>query len=150
MKKMNKMGFTLIELMIVVAIIGILAVVAVPKFADLINKSKEGATKGSLGAMRAALTVYYGDQEGQYPYDTLASLAPKYLESIPLAKTPPAHTTDSSGVVAGTSAAYVTDANGWAYNNTYTETTGAGGWGTVVVNCTHTNSKGERWTAIGL
>ena len=79
MKKMNKMGFTLIELMIVVAIIGILAVVAVPKFADLINKSKEGATKGSLGSVRAALTVYYGDQEGQYPVDALTSLTPKSL-----------------------------------------------------------------------
>ncbi|MFA5162310.1 MAG: prepilin-type N-terminal cleavage/methylation domain-containing protein [Elusimicrobiales bacterium] len=143
-------GFTLIELMIVVAIIGILAMVAVPKFADLINKSKEGATKGSLGAVRAALTVYYGDQEGQYPVDNLASLTTnaKYLDSIPQSKTPPMHT-DSSAVNATGSATNVSDANGWAYNNMRTET-GAFSWGTLLVNCSHTNSKGERWTAIGL
>ena len=63
----TKKGFTLIELMIVVAIIGILAAIAIPKFADLIKKSKEGATKGSLGALRSALTIYYGEQEGSYP-----------------------------------------------------------------------------------
>lgn len=66
MNKMKK-GFTLIELMIVVAIIGILAAIAIPKFADLIKKSKEGSTKGSLGALRSALTIYYGEQEGTYP-----------------------------------------------------------------------------------
>ena len=52
-RKANK-GFTLIELMIVVAIIGILAAIAIPKFADLIRKSNEGATKGNLGATRSA------------------------------------------------------------------------------------------------
>ncbi|MFH0948065.1 MAG: type II secretion system protein [Elusimicrobiota bacterium] len=68
----TKKGFTLIELMIVVAIIGILAAIAIPKFADLIRKSKEGATKGSLGALRSALTIYYGEQEGMYPYSGVA------------------------------------------------------------------------------
>ena len=63
----TKKGFTLIELMIVVAIIGILAAIAIPKFADLIKKSKEGSTKGSMGALRSALTIYYGEQEGSYP-----------------------------------------------------------------------------------
>ena len=58
--KMSKKGFTLIELMIVVAIIGILAAIAIPKFANLINKSKEGATKGALSTVRSAIQVYYG------------------------------------------------------------------------------------------
>ncbi|MDD2774226.1 MAG: prepilin-type N-terminal cleavage/methylation domain-containing protein [Elusimicrobiales bacterium] len=151
MKKTNasaNRGFTLIELMIVVAIIGILAAVAIPKFADLINKSKEGATKGSLGSIRSALTVYYGDQEGAYPQDTLASLMPKYLQDIPMAKIPPNHP-DNSTVTAANSASYNagSDAGGWAYNNVSGEVAGGYSWGSVVVSCTHTDSKGVRWSS---
>ena len=60
----KKKGFTLIELMIVVAIIGILAAIAIPKFADLIRKSNEGATKGNLGSVRSALSIYFADNDG--------------------------------------------------------------------------------------
>ena len=66
----TKRGFTLIELMIVVAIIGILAAIAIPKFAQLITKSNEANTKGNLGAMRSALSIYYRDMEGWYPTDS--------------------------------------------------------------------------------
>ena len=62
-------GFTLIELMIVVAIIGILAAIAIPKFAELIRKSNEGASKGNLGAIRSALSIYYGDEVGMWGAD---------------------------------------------------------------------------------
>ena len=60
-------GFTLVELMIVVAIIGILAAVAIPKFAQMLEKSREGATKGNLGAIRSAVSNYYADSQGWYP-----------------------------------------------------------------------------------
>ncbi|MEK9145371.1 MAG: prepilin-type N-terminal cleavage/methylation domain-containing protein, partial [Elusimicrobiota bacterium] len=62
-----KKGFTLIELMIVVAILGILAAVAIPKMAGLISRSQEGATKGNLGAVRSSLSIYYADNGGIYP-----------------------------------------------------------------------------------
>src|ERR1700745_2223073 len=92
MTKGKKSGFTLIELMIVVAIIGILAAIAIPKFAELIRKSGEGASKGHLGAIRSALRLYYGDMEGVYP-TTLSGLtvAGKYLATVPVAKTPSYH-----------------------------------------------------------
>src|SRR5690348_15889507 len=76
MVKTNKSkGFTLIELMIVVAIIGILAAVAIPKSAHLVTKSKEASVKGGLGAVRSAVSIYYGDLEGSYPTNLFAALA---------------------------------------------------------------------------
>lgn len=66
-KVRNGMGFTLIELMIVIAIIGILAGVAVPRYMNFLQRSKEGATKGNLGALRSALNIYYADTEFYYP-----------------------------------------------------------------------------------
>ena len=138
-KKRGASGFTLIELMIVVAIIGILAAIAIPKFASLIRKSSEGASKGNLGAIRSALSIYYGDMEGQYPA-TVESLTfnGKYLGTLPSAKAPNYHT-DSAGV------AYVTvsnDGGGWGYNNVNANAN----QGTVLVNCTHTDTKGSTWT----
>ena len=138
------LGFTLIVLMIVVAIIGILAAIAIPKFADLIRKSKEGATKGNLGAVRSALSIYYGDLEGNYPSDNIASLTTggKYLNEIPKSKTPNYHG-DTASVVAGASETEVfTGVGGWAYINN----TQASDWGNLWVNCTHTDSKGTLWT----
>lgn len=64
------LGFTLIELMMVVAIIGLLGAIVLPKFADLIDRSREAALKGQLGSLRSALSIYYEDNEGISPaYD---------------------------------------------------------------------------------
>ena len=53
-------GFSLIELVIVIAILGILAAVAIPKFIDFTGDAKEAACKGSLGTVRSAVANYYG------------------------------------------------------------------------------------------
>ncbi len=80
-------GFTLIELMIVVAIIGILAAIAVPKFVQMLEKSREGATKGNMGALHSAIAIYQGDSLGAIPnnllgwFSTGGSVA--YIDSIP-------------------------------------------------------------------
>ncbi len=56
---MNKKGFTLIELVMVIVIIGILASVAIPRFVNLQQDARKAACDGNLGAIRSALTAYY-------------------------------------------------------------------------------------------
>lgn len=60
MKKLEK-GFTLIELMIVVAIIAILAAVAAPKFGQQLAKAKDGKALQVIGTWRSAFTMHYAD-----------------------------------------------------------------------------------------
>jgi prepilin-type N-terminal cleavage/methylation domain-containing protein len=129
-------GFTLIELMIVVAIIGILAAIAIPRFANLIDRAREARTQGNLGSIRSAMAICYGATDGTWPA-TIAALAVAaapgpYLDAIPTVLLPAAmgHAeTFAEVAVAG-------DDGLWFYN-------GAAAVGGVVnVNCTHIDSGG--------
>ena len=57
----NKKGFTLIELMIVVAIIGILAAIAIPDFLRFQAKAKQSEAKTNLGAIFTTQVAYFGE-----------------------------------------------------------------------------------------
>ena len=61
-------GFTLVELVIVIVIIGILAAIAVPKFTDTSESAKLATMQASLAAMRAAINMSYA-KNAAYPED---------------------------------------------------------------------------------
>jgi type IV pilus assembly protein PilA len=63
LKKLTKRGFTLIELMIVVAIIGILAAIAIPNFIRFQARSKQSEAKTNLKSMFTAQKAYFGERD---------------------------------------------------------------------------------------
>jgi len=156
-------GFTLIELMIVVAIIGILAAIAVPKFADLLRKSSEGQVKGNLGSMRSALSIYYGDMEGSYPSDAYSlTVGGKYLASVSSVKIPDYHpaTTvirhNQNTNAFGCGSGYVLNTGEWIYwsdDGTLCAASPppagqrARAQGEFWIACGHTDTKGSSWTS---
>ncbi len=154
--KSSKKGFTLIELMIVVAIIGILAAVAVPKFAEMLEKAREGATKGNIGAVKSAISIYYGDTEGNWPAHLTGATTSfhKYMDVIPPVKvthkgvkTTPEHTFILSGtstvVTLSTVTSYeaiATNTDGWKYSSFS---------GQLWVNNAQTDTKSEAYSLYG-
>ncbi len=76
-------GFTLIELIVVVAIIGILATIAIPAMRTAPERARESALKEDLFTMRSCLDQFHADR-GRYPssLDELVSMG--YLRSVPV------------------------------------------------------------------
>lgn len=81
-KSLLTSGFTLIEILVVLAIIAILLSMVTPKYFNTIERSKETTLKHDLIVMREAIDKYYSDRN-VYP-DTLDELVQlKYLRTIP-------------------------------------------------------------------
>ncbi len=75
-------GFTLIELIVVVAIIGILATIAVPAMKNAPQKAREAALKEDLFTMRSCIDQYLADK-GHYPPSLQALVDAGYMRRIP-------------------------------------------------------------------
>jgi prepilin-type N-terminal cleavage/methylation domain-containing protein len=63
-------AFTLVELVVIIAILGILAAYAVPKYQELYLQALLSEAKAQLATVRSALNIYYAQHEGHYP-DTI-------------------------------------------------------------------------------
>ncbi|HEY6064623.1 MAG TPA: prepilin-type N-terminal cleavage/methylation domain-containing protein, partial [Thermoanaerobaculia bacterium] len=76
-------GFTLLELLVVMTIIGILAAVAIPALRDSPQRAREAALKEDLFTMRSTIDQYHGDK-GYYPADLATLVSDGYLRQIPV------------------------------------------------------------------
>ena len=107
----NKKGFTLVELVVVIAILGILAGIAIPRFMDATASARGSKIVADLRTIDSSVSMYYA-KTGNYPSAGDSSeLVPNYLGAWPT----PGFTTATSVIFpASTTAANVTAAHATA------------------------------------
>ena len=79
----DRAGFTLIELIVVMAIVALLVSIAGPRYFGTLQKSRETVLRQTLAVTRDALDKYYGDT-GKYPETLEALVARRYLRQMPI------------------------------------------------------------------
>ena len=83
MRRPSESGFTLLELLVVMTIIGILAAVAIPALRDSPQRAREAALKENLFTFRSTIDQFHGDK-GYYPPDLQTLVTEGYIRSIPV------------------------------------------------------------------
>jgi prepilin-type N-terminal cleavage/methylation domain-containing protein len=78
----SQRGFTLIELMICVNIIGILTMIAIPSYLNLRSKANADASKGNLRTALTSIDAYFQDHAGSYAGMTLSGLQSSYNATL--------------------------------------------------------------------
>lgn len=76
-------GFTLLELIVVIAIVGILATIAMPAMKDVPRRANEAVLKTNLRTMRDVIDQHYGDK-GKYPTSLQSLVETGYLRKLPM------------------------------------------------------------------
>ena len=144
-RKMNRSGFSLLELVIVVVIIGIIAAIAIPRMSRGSAGAADSALSGNLAVLRNAIDMYAAEHNGAFPaaatfsaqmttYSSAAGATSAtkdstymygtYLQSVPALPVGAAKGNTGVAAAAGTGV-------GWIYNATT---------GTITANTTGTES----------
>ena len=136
----SQSGFTLIELVIIIVVLGILAAVAIPKYQDITVEAKAAACKGALGSLRSGVSIYYASQIVKRgtatwpPIDSLRRVGTVILQSLPANPYQVSTQAPDSVVTGVTKGVVVGTRGGWAYNPTTgevwanTSTAGENSW----------------------
>jgi prepilin-type N-terminal cleavage/methylation domain-containing protein len=107
----SEQGFTLIELVIVIVILGILAAVAIPKYEDMQEQARSATLKGQLGSIRSAVAIQYGrnalNGSATFPILSGAIFGDGQIPKEPVMRSNAVKTTPG-----------VDNAGGWVYNQT--------------------------------
>ena len=109
----NSKGFTLIELIVIIIILGILAATAIPKFVDLQQQAKKGVAEGVLGALRSAEVIKFSNYLLSSATYTLADV----VTGVQVDGAAISYSGDQATIVVGSGA-------GSTYNITYSRTAG--------------------------
>lgn len=149
---LNKKGFTLVELLVVVVILAILFLIAVVRIPQTLTRAREAKTKDNLANLRVAINNYYSANPGFYPRDLdnkadilndqlIPAFIPDYMPEIPKARlrtnlgSTNSHTNNVTIIDTGTNMMVeddITDIGGWIYSSTT---------GEIRINCKKKDSK---------
>lgn len=80
--RQSQLGFTLVELLVVISMISLLAAMAIVQYRNSVQSGKEAVLKTNLFRMRDAIDQYYADK-GKYPSSLDTLVSDQYLRSIP-------------------------------------------------------------------
>ena len=105
-------GFTLIELIIVILVIGVLAAIILPKFTGQVDQAKIATVKANIESLRSATRLYYSDNQGAWPgyTATMTDLVTDFIKAVPEEAV--------TGVTTVTSGSTVSGVGGWLYDAT--------------------------------
>lgn len=76
-------GFTIIEMLVVMAVLGLLLAVSAPRYAEHVDRARESVLRQNLRGLRDAIDKFYADR-ARYPADLRELVQQRYLRQIPL------------------------------------------------------------------